>query len=58
MPWAMRPTGLERDCHLNEAMTVNEIYHVSKIVFSDGSCNLQATLTTESRIEQSVGSHR
>ena len=57
VPWAMRPRGWERDCCLNEETTVNEIFQVGKIAFNDGTYNLQASATKESRIEQSVGSH-
>lgn len=49
---AMRSTGWERNCCLNEAMTVNEIFQVGKIAFIDGTYNLQVNATRESRTEQ------
>lgn len=54
---AMRSTGWERNRCLNEAMTVNEIFHVGKIAFIDGTYNLQVNATRESRTEQCVSSH-
>lgn len=52
VPWAMRPQGWESDCHLNEAMTGNEIFQADKIMFNDGAYNLQSNVTRELRTEQ------
>lgn len=57
VPWAMRRHGWESDCHLNEAMTGNEIFQAGKITFNDGAYNLQPSVTRESRTEQSADSH-